>query len=249
VNGWATHQSLCLGQVAVDTKSNEITALPKLLQMLDLRGALVTIDARGCQKTITKTIVEAGGDYLLPVKNNQPTLFQQIARAFELPTEHSAWAQPLKIHRTTEVNRDREETRTCFQLPNLHLIHCQSEWSGLKSVFMIHRERVLADKYESEVMYYISSRSLTPEEFGVSVRAHWLSENHLHWCLDVQFREDDCRIAERQAAANLGWFRRVGVSVLRQQTDLEGSTERKMQRLSRNPQLLEPLLQLPVFNP
>jgi hypothetical protein len=94
----------------------------------------------------------------------------------------SDWAQPFKINQKTEVNRDRHETRTCFQLPTLHLIDGQTEWPGLKSVLMIHREPVSADKYESEVRYYISSRSLTPEAFGVSVRAHWHSENHLPWC-------------------------------------------------------------------
>jgi predicted transposase YbfD/YdcC len=190
VSAWATEVRLTLGQVAVDEKSNEITAIPKLLEMLEIAGALVTIDAMGCQKEIAATIRAQQADYVLAVK----------------------W----DCHASQEKGHGREEMRLCWVMHELEDIRDRHVWKDLQSVIVVVTERGVGDKSSSELRYYISSRKSAAATFGQAIRRHWSIENECHWVLDVVFKEDGSRIRKDQEAENVGWLRRMVLSMLKQ---------------------------------
>ena len=214
VSAWATANQLLLGEVAVAEKSNEITAIPQLLRMLDLRGALVTIDAMGCQKEIASQIVEQGGDYLLMVKENQPTLYEELRRLDEaaLAQEYAG----VRSCSTTEVHHGREEFRACWVLTDLESVRERVKWSGLQSVVIVVRDRTHGARNSCEKHYYISSRRLSARRALEAARGHWQVENGLHWHLDVHFGEDANRVKRRHGAENLGVLRRIALGLLKQ---------------------------------
>src|SRR6516162_1141387 len=213
VSAWAVENHLTLGQEAVDSKSNEITAIPKLLELLDLEGALVTIDARGCQKEIAEQVVKQGGDYVLTVKENQPKLYEEIGRL-----EQAALGRDYagaSSHCMQEQGHGRQELRACWVLTDLEELAERAKWPGLQSVIVVGRDRTAGEQNSCEKHYYISSRKLSAKKFLEAVRGHWGIENSLHWVLDVGFDEERSRLGKDHGPENLALLRRLAVSVLK----------------------------------
>lgn len=215
VSAWATHASLTLGQVATAAKSNEITAIPRLLKLLDLNGALVTIDAMGCQKKIAKGIVDGGGDYALAVKDNQPHLFDDIQEQFTQALDDDFAGLQHDTYQTKEKGHGRQETRCYHVIYEPQGIRNQEAWAGLHVIGMCYSERRVGGKTSMEVRYFIGSRRASAQIYGEALRNHWKIENHLHWQLDVTFGEDANRVRDRNAAENLAVVRRVALSLLK----------------------------------
>jgi predicted transposase YbfD/YdcC len=216
VSAWASDVRLTLGQVAVDDKSNEITAIPKLLEMLEIAGALVTIDAMGCQKEIAATIRRQQADYVLAVKENQPHLYEDIERLFREALEQETLERQWACHAQDETNHGREEKRLCWVLHELEGIRDRHLWKDLQSVIVVVTERGVGGKSVSELRYYISSRKADAATFAQAIRRHWGIENECHWVLDVVFKEDGSRIRKDWEAENVGWLRRMVLSMLKQ---------------------------------
>ena len=209
VSAWATANQVSLGQVVVDAKSNEITAIPKLLQMLEISGCLVTIDAMGCQTEIAKQIIAGGADYVLTPKGNQPTLQQGIKNFFDNHLEDDFARTKVHRHETEEKGHGREETRYYCICPVPDDLPDASRWLGLKAIGIAISEVQRDGKECNEVHYYILSKYLSGRRFAEAVRGHWGIENQLHWQLDVTFQEDQCRIRKGHADTNFSTLRRT----------------------------------------
>ncbi|OWK45386.1 ISAs1 family transposase [Fimbriiglobus ruber] len=223
VSAWATDARLSLGQVAVDDKSNEITAIPKLLELIEISGALVSIDAMGCQKEIATTIRAEGGDYLLAVKDNQPHLRADLEALFDHALEQEFASGTWDGFAQEKTTRGREELRQCWVLTDVDEIRKgvrdYALWKDLTSVIVVVSERGEKGKSQTETRFYISSRVASARQFAGWARNHWGIENGLHWVLDVVFREDTSRVRngdEDAQAENVGWLRRMVLSVLKQ---------------------------------
>lgn len=215
VSAWATGNQLVLGQVKTDEKSNEITAIPRLLALLQLQGCLVTIDAMGCQKDIAQKIVNSHADYLLAVKDNQPTLAQTIEGAFEEALRDPGFA--TKHVKTTSRGHGRVEVRRCWTLRADAACGAPfDQWPKLKAIALVEAERTVGEKTSVERRYYITSRSkLSAKSALAASRSHWGIENRLHWVLDVAFREDDCRVRAGNAAENFAVLRHIALNLLK----------------------------------
>lgn len=216
VSAWATANHIALGQTVTDEKSNEITAIPKLLEMLEIKGCLVTIDAMGCQRDIAERIVEQGGDYVLAVKGNQPKLHEAVRDFFDENLEDDCRSIACRRFETHEKGHGRVDDRYyCLaklpeDFPERH------KWKSLKAIGMACRITEHADGSEtSDVRYYIASRYLSGEKFAHAVRGHWGIENSLHWQLDVTFGEDQSRVRKGHADANCSLLRRHSLSLLK----------------------------------
>jgi predicted transposase YbfD/YdcC len=216
VSAWATQAHLVLGQVAVDGKSNEITAIPKLLELLDLQGALVTIDAIGCQRAIAKQIVAGGGDYVLVVKGNQGRLLADIQETVAAALDGELPAGTVRQFTTTERDHGRQEERSCVMVQHVASIRDRQLWPGLTTVGMCRRERTVNGQTSTEVCYFIGSRRMGARRYAQALRSHWGIENNLHWQLDVSFSEDASRIENRHGATNFALFRKMALSLLKQ---------------------------------
>jgi predicted transposase YbfD/YdcC len=240
VSAWATENHLSLGQEAVDTKSNEITAIPKLLAMLDLGGALVTIDAMGCQKDIAKQIRQQEADYLLTVKENQPGLYRDIEQLDEKALERDY--EGIDNYAEEEKSHGREELRACWVLEDLSEIRDRDLWPDLKSVIVVVRERTVGDKNSCEKHYYISNRQASAELFLRAIRGHWGIENGLHWVLDVTFDEDGSRVRKDHGPENFGLLRRLAVSMLKKAGGGKGSIRGKRLTAGWNDEFMESVL-------
>lgn len=242
VSAWATEQGMTLGQVAVDSKSNEITAIPKLLEMLELSGAIVSIDAMGCQKEIAKKIIRGGGDYVLAVKDNQPTLCAALESFFLARHEQDDFSQyGCRRHQTTERSRGRLEERyyAIAPVPESMKSFCRA-WKNLKSIGQVITATEHGDKHTGAVRYYISSREPKVKEFASSLRKHWSIES-MHWVLDVVFGEDASRIRNGDGTENFGFLRKFVISLLKRDTS-QGSLKGKRKRAGWNTKFLEKLL-------
>ena len=215
VSAWASQVQLSFGQVVVDAKSNEITAIPRLLELLDLHGALVTIDAMGCQKEIAKQIVDGGGDYLLSVKDNQPNLLADIQECLTQALDSNFAGYEWDRYETVESGHGRQETRTYLILTNAEGIRNREAWAKLKVIGMCTTERLLKDTGSDEVHYFIGSRVMSAQKYGEALRGHWGIENNLHWQLDITLGEDANRVQRRQGAENLALVRRLVVGLLK----------------------------------
>lgn len=215
VSAWATANHISLGQVVVDEKSNEITALPKLLEILELSGCLVTIDAMGCQTEIAEKIVAAGAGYVLAVKGNQPTLHDGIAKFFLDHLEDDFARVRVSRYQTEEHGHGRDETRTYYVCALPDDLPDRQRWQNLAAIGIAINNTVRAGKQTSEVRYYILSRKLAAKKFAEAVRGHWSIENRLHWQLDVTFGEDQSRIRKGHADANFSILRRTALSLLK----------------------------------
>jgi predicted transposase YbfD/YdcC len=230
VSAWATEARLTLGQRAVDGKSNEITAIPKLLELLHLEGCLVTIDAMGTQQAIARQIVEAGADYVLSVKENQPTLYREILWLFSR-VEHPDYPQLLHdTHRTLDKDHGRLERRVCQTITapqHLASLTAEGQWPGLRSVIAVHASRRVGTKLEEETRYFIASLDGDARTCAQAVRQHWGIENRLHWVLDVAFRDDESRVRTGHAAENLAVLRHIALNLLNAETTLRRGVKGK----------------------
>ena len=230
VSAWAGANHVTLGQVAVEGKSNEITAIPKLLELLDLSGALVTIDAIGCQKEIAARIVTGGGDYILAVKENQPHLYEDIDACFTTALESDFAGLEWSVARTEEINRGRDEWRECQVIVGPTGLRDAGLWAGLTAICMVLCRRVAEGVESIEYRYYIGSFAGTAEGYLSAIRGHWGIENSLHWVLDVVFREDDSRHHAGNSGANLALLRKLAISLLKQEETPEASLKTKRLR-------------------
>jgi predicted transposase YbfD/YdcC len=241
VSAWATQANLTLGEVAVDGKSNEITAIPVLLEMLDLRGALVTIDAIGCQTAIAEKIVARGGDYLLAVKGNQKRLLADIQTTVGKALDGALPKHHVAMITTYDQGHGRQEERTYTIITNLEDIRDRAAWRNLKTVGMCYRERTVNGKQTMEAHYFVGSRLMGARKHATALRSHWRIENNLHWQLDVSFDEDSSRIQDRNAAENFALLRKTALGVLKQ-NPAKLSIARKRKAAALNPNFLAELL-------
>jgi len=214
VSAWGTDQRLSLGQVAVAEKSNEITAIPALLDLLDVSGALVTIDAMGCQKAIAQKIVDQGGHYILPVKDNQEHLHEDIRRVMQQAHENNFAGLEHDTFETRERGHGRDEYRRYTVLHATNGLRHADDWAHLSTIGMCYSERTVNGVTSEEVRYFIGSRKTSAKVYGKALRNHWGIENLLHWQLDINFDEDDNRVTKRHGAENLALLRRLTLSLL-----------------------------------
>jgi predicted transposase YbfD/YdcC len=211
---WASEYGLSLGQVACAEKSNEITAIPELLRLVDIRGGIVTIDAMGTQKAIAEQIIAGGADYVLALKGNQETLHQAVIDYIDEQLEGDL--ADAQEHVTTEKGHGREEARTYLQLPAPEGLPGFLLWKGLKSIGVVTSCCLRDGKETIEVRYYLSSLGVDAKRFARAVRGHWGIENGCHWSLDMTFREDESRTREQHLRENIAWLNRFVLSLLKQ---------------------------------
>jgi predicted transposase YbfD/YdcC len=220
VSAWSVENRLVLAQVAVDQKSNEITAIPLLLQQLSLSGCIVTIDAMGAQKKITTHIVEDDGDFVLALKNNHGKLRQGVEQVFADALAGSLTGIQPSFYETMEKGHGRIEIRRHWMIDDKDIIKYldpKDEWKGLRSIGMVQSERTIGQKTSKEIRYYIISFEKKIQTFASAVRSHWEIENKLHWVLDIAFREDDSRVRTGYADHNLSVLRHIALNLLRQE--------------------------------
>jgi predicted transposase YbfD/YdcC len=247
VSAWAVENHLTLGQVATDAKSNEITAIPELLELLDLNGAVVTIDAMGCQKQIAADIVGRGGQYALAVKENQRHLYEDIERAFDEALDRGEPGVDFTECRTEEVRSGRQETRCCCVITDPKGLRDAGLWSGLAAIVMVISHRVVHGAESIELRYFIGSTAGTAAQYLRWVRGHWGIENSLHWVLDVCFREDDQRHWSGNSAMNLAWLRKLALCLLKAEKNSKGKSIATRRLLAgwKSDYLLSVLAQIP----
>lgn len=232
VSAWASGRGLVLGQVAVADKSNEIAAIPALLDVLDVEGAVVTIDAMGCQKAIARKIRARGADYVLAVKDNQPTLHDLIAHHFAVVTDDAAGLAPA-AHATRDKDHGRLEGRRCWASDDPEVVAWldpEGAWPGLRSVAAVVGERRIDGVAKVEVRFYLSSLPADAARIARAVRSHWEIENRLHWVLDLAFREDESRVRVGHAAENFAVLRHLALNLLRQERSLKVGVKAKRLR-------------------
>lgn len=227
VSAWAVDCGLSLGQLATAEKSNEITAIPRLLEQIQLQQAIVTIDAAGCQKEIAAQIVDHGGHYCLALKGNQGNLQQAVSAWIEEPMLTDFTDCRHEMHTAHEKKHGRQTDYTYYQFEVPRDLPHRDEWKRLRTVGVALRHCQTGEKQTDDVRYYISSLPLDVRLFARTVRGHWAIENTLHWCLDVTFREDDCRVRERNLANNLAWLKRFAISLLKQVPDKQSVAMRR----------------------
>jgi predicted transposase YbfD/YdcC len=218
VSAWASKNSLVLGQIKVDEKSNEITAIPQLLDMLDITGCIVTIDAMGCQKKISEKIIDRDADYVLALKENQGNLYDDVHVLFNY-AEETGYVD-CDYYKTVEKSHGRVDIRECWTIWNpdyLFYLRNRSDWANLQTLVMVKRERRLGGKIETEVKYYISSLVSSAQHILSVVRGHWSIENQLHWVLDIAFREDESRLRKGNSAQNFAVLRHIALNLLKQE--------------------------------
>jgi predicted transposase YbfD/YdcC len=221
VSVWATDFGLTLGQVATDEKSNEITAIPELLRLVDIKGAIITIDAMGTQKAIAQQIVAAEADYVLALKGNQGKLHQAVIAYVDEQIENDFADVAARRYVTKEKGHGREETRIYIQLPATTILPGWSLWSALKTIGVVVSLCVRDGKETTEMRYYISSLAMSVKRFARAVRGHWGIENSCHWTLDVTYREDESRIRDVRMRENFAWLNRFTLSLLKQHSGPE----------------------------
>lgn len=243
VSAWATASGLLLGQLAADEKSNEITAIPALLESLALRGCLVTIDAMGCQKEIARKIVDGGADYLLALKDNHRSFHEDVKEYFRAFRSGELTDERMSVCEHADKGHGRLELRRCFTTPNVSWFEDRAQWAGLRSFACIESERTIAGKTSVETRYFISS---LPGDSAQRVldgnRAHWGVENRLHWCLDVTFGEDKANVRLRRLAQNFSVTRRIALNALRRIPRFKGNLAQAGRRAAFNLQARDALM-------
>ena len=216
VSVWASEFGLSLGQVACAEKSNEITAIPELLQLVDIKGSIITIDAMGTQKAIAATIINREADYVLALKGNQETLQQAVIDHIDEQSKNDFADAQARRHTTHETGHGREETRSYIQMPVPETLRELELWKGLKSIGMATLVCVRDGKETTETRYYISSLPVGVKQFAHAIRSHWCIENSCHWSLDMTYREDESRIRDPHLRENFAWLNRFTLSLLKQ---------------------------------
>ena len=216
VSAWASDCGITLGQVSTDEKSNEITAIPQLLEIIDVEDAIITIDAAGCQKNIAAQIVTGKGDYALALKGNQGKLFDDVRLILDAHLQDDFAGCPVSRHVEIEQGHGRLESRKYYQITAPTHLHGRSGWKGLKTIGAAVRVYEENGVEKSDTRYYISSLRRNGKQFANAVRSHWGIENSLHWSLDMTYREDESRVRNRTFAENLSWLRRMTLSLIKQ---------------------------------
>jgi predicted transposase YbfD/YdcC len=243
VSAWAHANGMVLGQRKTDEKSNEITAIPELLKLLQLKGCVVTIDAIGCQAALAKQIVEKKADYVLAVKANQPNLHEQLKWFFNDIDLNTDLADGLvDYHRTLEKDHGRIESRECLVSSELDWDKQLKEWPGLKSIAMVRATRTIGSNTTVQLRYYLSSLEADAEQLCRVVRAHWGIENSLHWVLDMSFREDESRMRAGNSAQNFAVMRHIALNLVKRDTSSKASLKARRKACGWNDQYLEALL-------
>ena len=232
VSAWASEHRLVLGQVKVADKSNEITAIPALLELLDLAGSIITIDAMGTQTAIATQIYSAKADYILALKANHPTLHGQVKTWFDQALTLKFEGISFSYNERIEQGHHRLEKRQVWSVPvsQLSPLHQQSDWVGLKTLVMVVRIRHLWNKTTHEVQFYLTSLESDACKLGQAIRLHWGIENGLHWTLDVTFKEDACRVRTGHAPYNLALLRRIALNALNREQSFRRSNRQKSNR-------------------
>jgi predicted transposase YbfD/YdcC len=216
VTVWASELGLALGQVACDEKSHDITAIPELLRLVDIRGTIITIDALGTQKAIAKQIIDGEADYVLALKGNHETLHQAVMDYLGEQLDNDFAGVKVRRYRTSETGHGRQERRSYFQLPAPKDLPGFEEWAGLKSIGLVVSDCLRDGKETIEARYYLSSLPVSVKRFAHAVRSHWGIENGCHWSLDITYREDESRIRHKHVRENMAWLNRLTLSLLKQ---------------------------------
>lgn len=227
VSAWAVDCGVSLGQLATAEKSNEITAIPELLDQVQLKNSIITIDAAGCQKEIAAKIVAGRGDYCLALKGNQGNLHAAVSEWIEAQLLNDFADCQVETFECREKKHGREDHYVYHQFEVPEDLPCRGQWNKLQTVGVAIRSSTRRDKTTDDVRYYISSLPLHVKLFAKTVRGHWGIENSLHWCLDVTFREDDCRVRERSLTDNIAWLKRFAISLLKQVADKQSVAMRR----------------------
>jgi len=227
VSAWSVEQGISLGQLATEEKSNEITAIPELIDNIDVKGSIVTIDAAGCQKHIAARVVDGGGDYVLALKGNQGNLHQAVEDWIVTHMENNFADVTAREHKETVKGHGRIDDLIYYQVGAPESLPGRKNWKGLRTIGVAIRISEQAGEQTSDVRYFISSLRLGVKRFAHAIRGHWRIENTLHWCLDVTFREDHSRLRDRHAADNVAWLKRFAISLLKQRTDKESIAMRR----------------------
>ena len=241
VSAWAVQGGISLGQLATEEKSNEITAIPELLDNIDIEGATVTIDAAGCQKNIASKIVDKKGHYVLALKGKQGKLHQAARKWIAEQMERDFTDVTVRWYQTQVKGHGRLDTLIYYQFKAPDSLPGKHKWSGLRTIGIAVRISEQGDKETSDVRYFISSLPMGVQRFAKAVRGHWAIEGTLHWCLDVTFREDESRLRNRKAANNLAWLKRFAISLLKRQNDKESIAMRR-RKVGWNTNYLEKVL-------
>lgn len=218
VSVWLTEAGLTLGQVAAEEKSNEITAIPELLKLVDVNGAIITIDAMGTQKAIAKAIVDGGGDYVLALKRNQSGLHDAVIKYVDAHLEDNFAGLKARQHVDENKGHGRQERRSYIQFPVPADLQGKDKWKGIRTIGIAISETTRGGEETQQIRYFISSLRMGVKQFSRAVRQHWSIENTCHWSLDVSYREDAQRTRDRYLAENLAWLRRYTLSLLKQHT-------------------------------
>ena len=244
VSAWASENGLALGQVKVDDKSNEITAIPKLLEMIDVKGRIITTDAMGCQKDIVKRIIEKKGDYVLCLKGNQESLHEEVKYFFDEAQAAGFEDVDHSYFESVEKDHGRIEIRRCWVVEDdaIGWLEKEDQWPGLKSIAAICSERRTAKKTSIETRYFISSLAGQPSKLVSAAREHWAIENSLHHVLDVTFNEDASRIRKDNAPENLAILRKIVINLIKKQKNTKASIRARLKRAAWNNAFLETIL-------
>jgi len=240
VSAWACENKMVFGQVATDEKSNEITAIPRLLEMLVLDGSVVTIDAMGCQKKIAKKIKESNGDYIFSLKGNQGTMHEEVKLFMDDAITNGG---DYDYNHTTDGGHGRVEIRKVWYSQDIQWMQDRKDWLGLSSLIAVESRRIIGDKVSIERRYFISSLSgIDAETIGQMIRSHWGIENKLHWSLDVSFGEDDSRIRKGFGAENVSRLRRIALNLLKQEKTAKCGVKIKQHKAGWDEKYLQKIL-------
>lgn len=245
VSAWAQHQKMVLGQLKTEEKSNEITAIPALLQLLDIKGCIVTIDAMGCQRKIAQTIIDKEADYVLALKGNQGNLHEEVRAFFDKAFNTNFSHIEHDYYETIEGGHGRVEVRRYWTVEGLQWLAEKNKWMGLTSVGIVESERHIEGEITTEKRCFISSLSSDAKRFGGAVRGHWGIENELHWSLDVSFNEDQCRVRKDHGAENFAVIRHIALNLLKQEKSAKvGIRNKRLKAASNEKYMLKVLMSM-----